>query len=55
MKSRMFGFFIAPVTGLYTFYISIDDNAEVYLSTDSNPLNAAKILGFTRGQILKEL
>jgi hypothetical protein len=41
--TRMHGYFIAPVTGAYTFYIASDDASELWLSTDTNPANAAKI------------
>jgi len=41
--TRMHGYFIAPATGSYTFYIASDDNSELWLSTDSNPANAVRI------------
>ncbi len=34
---RLYGYFIAPVTGNYTFYIASDESSALYLSTDSNP------------------
>jgi hypothetical protein len=40
---RIRGYFIAPVSGSYTFFIASDDNGELWLSTDSNPANKQKI------------
>ncbi len=40
---RLHGFFIAPLTGAYTFYIASDDSSELWLSTNGNPSYAAKI------------
>lgn len=37
------GYFSPLETGNYTFYISADDNAELWLSTDENPANAVVI------------
>jgi len=37
------GVFVAPVTGNYTFYISADDNAAAYLSSDANPAGMVRI------------
>ncbi len=34
---RVQGFLLPPATGDYVFYISSDDNSELYLSTDENP------------------
>jgi len=45
--SRIRGYICPPQTGSYTFYISGDDNAELWLSTDENPANKKKIAGFT--------
>jgi hypothetical protein len=36
---RVSGWFIAPTAGNYTFYISSDDDADLFLSTDSDPAN----------------
>jgi len=36
---RVSGFVTAPETGNYVFFISCDDNGELYLSTDENPSN----------------
>jgi hypothetical protein len=33
------GYVTAPVSGEYVFYVSSDDQGEVYLSTDDNPAN----------------
>jgi|GEM_PF-6682504 len=40
---RMSGWIKAPVTGLYTFWISSDDNGELRLSSDANPVNKTLI------------
>jgi hypothetical protein len=37
--SRVRGYICAPSTGNYVFYISSDDNSELWLSTDDNPEN----------------
>ena len=37
------GWIKPPTTGDYTFYISADDNAQLWLSTDENPANAKRI------------
>lgn len=36
---RLSGLFIPAVTGSYVFFISADDSADLYLSTDANPAN----------------
>ncbi|MCH2294864.1 MAG: IPT/TIG domain-containing protein, partial [SAR324 cluster bacterium] len=36
---QMLGYIHPPETGEYIFYISSDDNGELYLSTDENPAN----------------
>lgn len=41
--SRIRGYLCVPVDGNYTFYISSDDNSELYLSTDEDPGNKVKI------------
>ena len=41
--SRFRGFITAPQTGNYTFWISGDDNCELYLSTNENIINKVKI------------
>lgn len=40
---RMSGWVKAPATGNYTFWISADDNAELRLSSDANPVNKTLI------------
>jgi hypothetical protein len=40
---RLRGYICAPVTGDYTFYISGDDQAGLWLSTTDNPLNKVLI------------
>lgn len=41
--ARIRGYVCPPVTGNYSFYISSDDNSELWLSTDDNPANKIKI------------
>jgi hypothetical protein len=40
---RIRGYVTATTTGTYTFYIAGDDDSELWISTDSNPANKAKI------------
>ncbi|MES2570308.1 MAG: PA14 domain-containing protein, partial [Verrucomicrobiota bacterium] len=40
---KLSGYLRAPDTGSYTFWIASDDEGELWLSTDSNPSNKAKI------------
>ncbi|RYE11269.1 MAG: hypothetical protein EOP51_32940, partial [Sphingobacteriales bacterium] len=40
---RMSGYIVPNVTGTYYFWISSDDNGELWLSTDTNPANKVKI------------
>jgi hypothetical protein len=40
---RLHGLLLAPETGNYTFWISSDDNSQLYLSTDEQPGNAVLI------------
>ncbi len=47
---RVRGYICAPLTGEYTFYISGDDQVELWLSTDANPAHKvlrASILSWT--------
>ena len=41
--TRIRGFICPPVTGNYTFWISSDDNGELWLSSDSDPANKTMI------------
>ena len=41
--ARLRGYICAPQSGAYTFYVTGDDQAELYLSTDSDPANAVRI------------
>lgn len=41
--SRMSGYFVAPTTGKYVFFVAADDDTDLYLSTDENPSNARLI------------
>jgi hypothetical protein len=36
---QIVGYFHPPATGDYTFYLAADDNAQLFLSTDSSPAN----------------
>ena len=45
-KDRMYGLFVPPVTGNYYFYVSSDDSAQVYLSSDNTKANMVKIIDF---------
>ena len=40
--TRLSGYVVAPTTGSYVFWISGDDNCQLWLSTDDSP--AAKVL-----------
>ena len=56
-RDRMYGLFVAPVSGDYTFYVSSDDYAQVFLSADSTPTasNAVPIINFQSWTELKEI
>jgi hypothetical protein len=41
--SRVRGYLCVPTSGDYTFWIASDDRSELWLSTDDNPANKAKI------------
>jgi hypothetical protein len=41
--TRVRGYLYAPVTGLYTFWVAGDNDADLLLSTDDNPANAIRI------------
>ncbi len=41
--SRVSGFFIPPTTDHYVFFLSSDDNSDLYLSTDSDPAHKTLI------------
>jgi len=41
--TRVSGYLCVPATGAYTFWISSNDNSELWLSTDDNPLNKRRI------------
>src|SRR5439155_22840155 len=50
---RMRGYYIAPVTGNYFFYIASDDNGELWLSTDNTVANKrliASVPGWTNSR-----
>ena len=41
--TRLRGYITAPVTGNYIFWIASDDNSELYLSANDNPVNKVNI------------
>ncbi|MEM6344773.1 MAG: PQQ-dependent sugar dehydrogenase [Bacteroidota bacterium] len=41
--ARVRGYICPPVSGDYSFWIASDDKGELWLSTDDNPVNAARI------------
>jgi glucose/arabinose dehydrogenase len=45
--SRIRGYICPPLTGNYIFWISSDDNSELWLSTDDQPSNKIKISSVT--------
>jgi autotransporter-associated beta strand protein len=45
--TRVTGYVVPPASGNYTFAVSADDTAELYLSTDSNPANKTLIASVT--------
>ena len=51
---RMRGYICPPQTGNYTFWISSDDNGELWLSPDQNPANKERIAhvpGWTQSRV----
>lgn len=51
--SRVRGYLCVPASGNYTFWIATDDTGELWLSTDENPANKARIAyvaGWTRAR-----
>ena len=46
--SRLRAWLRPPVDGNYSFWIAADDEAELWLSSDSNPANAKKIASVTK-------
>ena len=47
VKSRMYGLFKAPRSGNYTFYVSSDDYAMVFFSSNMDPFNKKPIIEFS--------
>jgi parallel beta-helix repeat protein len=45
-SDRIRGYITAPATGKYTFWISGDDAAQLWLSTNSDPANAVQVASF---------
>jgi hypothetical protein len=41
---KIYGYLVAPTTGTYTFALSNDDGAELFLSSDATPENKKSIL-----------
>jgi parallel beta-helix repeat protein len=52
--ARIAGYICAPISGNYTFWISSDDNAELWLSTNSQSLNKQKIAYHTGWTLPRE-
>ncbi len=51
--TRIRGYVVPPTTGSYTFWISSDDNSELWLSTNSDPANKtliASVTGYTNSR-----
>ena len=48
--ARVRGYICAPATGNYVFYISSDEDSELYLSTDDNAQNIQRI-AFVKGAV----
>jgi peptidoglycan/xylan/chitin deacetylase (PgdA/CDA1 family) len=44
---KIFGYLVPKTTGVYTFWVTGDDDAEVYLSLTGDSANKTKICGFT--------
>lgn len=45
--ARISGYVCAPASGAYTFWIASNDHSELWLSTDSSPVNKVKIASVT--------
>jgi hypothetical protein len=45
--TRIRGYVTPPMTGYYTFWLASDDNGELWLSIDENPVNKALIASVT--------
>lgn len=52
--TRIKGFVCPPATGNYIFWISSDDNSELWLSSDTNPANKIKIASVTGWTLSRE-
>ena len=52
--ARISGLLSVPVTGSYTFWISGDDKAELWLSASSDPVNKKKIAAVTSPTAFRE-
>ena len=53
-RSRIYGLFVAPVSGNYIFSITADDGAQVFLSTDNTEANKTSIINLTYNTQLKQ-
>ena len=51
---RVRGYIHPPVSGDYTFYISSDDQSELWLSSDENPANKVKIACESRWSLARK-
>lgn len=52
--SRIRGYICVPVSGNYTFWISSDDNSELWLSTNATPSGKVKIASVTSATRVQE-
>jgi hypothetical protein len=52
--ARISGYICPPATGSYTFWITSNDNSELWLSTSSDPANKVKIAYVTGASALTE-
>jgi hypothetical protein len=52
--TRVSGYLCVPVTGAYTFWISSNDNSELWLSTDANPSVRRRVAWVTGNTNVRE-
>jgi hypothetical protein len=52
--ARIRGYVCPPVSGVYTFWISSDDNSELWISSDASPANKVKIASVTGSTLRRE-
>ena len=54
IKTRLYGLFVPPVSGLYKFYMAADDWASVYLSLDDTPGKLQTLMNYQSWTELKD-